>query len=591
MKKLILLLFIVTAGNISYSQVVCAGVSPASISGNYNFSWGDPINTWSSPDFNIPGITITGELMLVDDGSIGNSPASGLPLANYGCATLLNDLTGKIAVVYRYDGVTASTICWMSEKALIAQNAGAIAVLIINRPGANSDLGTGGGAEAPNVNIPVVLIDYNDGALLRAEMQNGPVNMFFGNKTGLYANDIGVVKEKQLRSKSFGVISQLAADGTEFNFDLGTRIYNYGTNDQTNVTITANVEGPSGSTVYNNSVGPISIISGDSIDVIPGETYFLPQFALSAYPTGKYTLTYTVSLGVTDEYDGDNVNTTTFVVNDSIYSYAALDPITNWPTPTAGYRPSTSVSSYSTCIVVNDPNASRIGVLGMYFSALTAYGSGISLEGEEMVITVYRWEDPFTDLNDPTLAFTTLNPLTFDYYYYPSDLQNQVVLATFANPVFLEDNQRFLACVQTSNTAIYLGHDIKTDYTWNQNNYLQPMFPIEADGVYSAGGFGSDLPSAVGVKVFSVTGIDESASIDCIAYPNPATNAITVSLNAEGTAQLSVTDLSGRVAMNNTINLVNGKSELSISSLEAGMYIFNITTEGGKTSQFNVVKK
>ena len=43
--------------------------------------------------------------------------------------------------------------------------------------------------------------------------------------------------------------------------------------------------------------------------------------------------------------------------------------------------------------------------------------------------------------------------------------------------------------------------------------------------------------------------------------------------------------------MTNSLNLVGGKSDVSISSLDAGMYIFNVTLENGKTAQFNVVKK
>lgn len=600
MKKLILLLIIGFTINFAQSQVVCAGISPAAIAGNYAFSWGTPANTWASPDFNLPGTSVTGDLMLVDDGSIGNSPASGLPLANYGCAPLVNNLAGKIAVVYRYDGVTASTICWMSDKALIAQNAGAIAVLIINRPGVSPDIATGGGTAAPNVTIPVVLIDYNDGALLRAELQNGPVTMFFGNKSGMYADDIGLLKANQLRSKSYGVVSQLAQNGSEFNFDLGTRIYNYGTNNQTNITITANVDDPSGSSVYNNSAGPISILSGDSIDVIPGGTFSLPQFALATYPTGKYTLSYTVSLGATDEYSGDNVLTSTFVVNDSIYSFAALDPVTNWPVPTAGYRPSSSLSTYSTCMVIDHPNASRVGALGIYFSASTGYGSGVSLTGEEIALNLYRWEDSFTDLNDVNLAFTTLTPVAFGYYYYPSDLQNQVVSGSFNVPVLFEDNQRFLACVQTVNTAIYIGHDTKTDYTWNESLYLQPMAPNESDGTYYASGFGMDKPSAIALKICSpgiksgtfycFGGLSENEKIEGSIYPNPINDQATIALNIDGSVELTVFDLLGKMVLNTNLILIDGKANVQLNSLDAGMYLFKITTEAGENIQINVFK-
>jgi hypothetical protein len=594
LKKLLLFTTLFSSTLNVNSQVVCAGVSPASIAGNYEFSWGEPANTWASPDFNIPGTYVTGELMLVDDGSVGNSPASGLPLANYGCAPLINDLTGKIAVVYRYDGVTASTICWMSDKALIAQNAGAIAVLIVNRPGANSDLSTGGGTAAPNVTIPVVLVDFNDGAALRTEMGNGPVTMFLGNKTGLYANDIGVTKETKLIPKSYGVVSQLAQNGTEFNFEVGTRIYNYGNNDQSNVSVTANIDGPSGSSVYNETVGPLSIISGDSIDVFPGETNSFPLFTLASYPQGDYTLTYSVSLGVTDEYEGDNATSSSFLISDSIFSYSKLDDLTHLPVASNGYRPSVSNSTYSTCMVISDPNASRLGVQGIYFSASTGYGSGLELTGEEMILNLYKWEDVFVDLNDAGLAFDNLTSVAFGYYNYLADLQSQTVYGEFNAPVGLLDNQRYLACVQTVNIGIYLGHDQKTNYTFNESYYLQPFSPNESDGTYYASGFGADIPSAIGLKICTASdcllGINENDEIQGSVFPNPGNDKITVSINTNGFGKIIVTDLSGKNVLEQKANFSNGHTQTDISSLESGMYLLTVILENGNSAQFNIIK-
>jgi hypothetical protein len=480
----------------------------------------------------------------------------------------------------------------MSEKALIAQNAGAIAVLFINRPGANADLSTGGATSAPSVLIPAVLIDFNDGELLRTEMQNGPVTMFFGNKTGLYANDIGVVNTDKLISKSMGVSAQLSANNSEFNFELGTRIFNYGSSNQTSIMVTANIDGPSGTSVFSSVVGPISLIAGDTIDVYPGELFSFPQFSLSSYPIGRYNLTYTVSLAVPDEYPGDNMNGSDFVVNDSIISYSALDPITNLPTTQNFSRPTTNNNTYSNCMVIKDPNNSRIGVEGIYFSASTSYGSGILLSGEEMALSLYQWDDVFTDLNDVNLAFNTLNPISIGYYYYPSDLQGETVYGAFSAPVVLEDNRRYLACVKTVNTSLFLGSDAKTNYLWNESYYLQPAFPIESDGVYAASGFGADSPPAMGVKIFDAieVGITNQNQLDFSVFPNPSENGVTVSINAEGSVKLTITDISGKKVLNTSLYLINNESEINIATLQPGMYIFNIVTETGETAQFNVIK-
>ncbi len=579
-------------------QVVCSGVSPASIAGNYAFSWGTPANTWGSPDFNIPGTYVQDTLMLVDDGSIGNSIISGVPLANYGCGALINNLSGKIAVVYRYDGGTASTICYMSEKALIAQNAGAIAVLIVNRPSAGADIGTGGLTVAPSVTIPVVLLNFNDGEILRAEMQNGPVTMFLGNKTGLFANDLALRTEAALIPKKGFFPALLAQNETEFNFDLGARIYNPGNLPQGNVSLRATVTNPAGNLVYDNSVSAMYIDINDSIDVAPGENFTLADFSLSTYPVGTYTLTYTASMmdlnmtNIVDEYASDNSISYSFTISDSIYSAAKVDTVNGLPNAKIFYRPSTNNQTYSICSVISDPNASRLAVEGLYFAAVkgTAVPGDSLLTGEEISVYLYKWEDVFVDLNDPSFGFGILTEVAQAYYYYPSELGYETVFAPFNEPIVLTDNDRYLACVQTVNTNVYFGHD-NTNYTWNTDYYLQPICPNENDGTYYTNGFGLDIPNALGIKVMEpVTSANELTNVKILAYPNPAMNSITIALKASGKIALTVTDISGKIVLNSTELLFNEKAEIDISTLESGVYLLKIRTNDGQTSQINVVK-
>ena len=598
MKHFYSLFIILSSIQFVKGQVVCSGVSPASIAGNYSFSWGTPANTWGSPDFNIPGTYVQDTLMLVDDGSIGNSTISGVPLANYGCGTLINNLSGKIAVVYRYDGGTASTICYMSEKALIAQNAGAIAVLIVNRPSAGADIGTGGLTVAPSVTIPVVLLNFNDGEILRAEMQNGPVTMFLGNKTGLFANDLALRTEAALIPKKGFFPTLLAQNETEFNFDLGARIYNPGNLPQGNISLRATVTNPAGNLVYDNSVSAMYIDINDSIDVAPGENFTLADFSLSTYPVGTYTLTYTASMmdlnmtNIVDEYASDNSISYSFTISDSIYSAAKVDTANGLPNAKIFYRPSTNNQTYSICSVISDPNASRLAVEGLYFAAVkgTAVPGDSLLTGEEISVYLYKWEDVFVDLNDPSFGFGTLTEVAQAYYYYPSELGYETVFAPFNEPIVLTDNDRYLACVQTVNTNVYFGHD-NTNYTWNTDYYLQPICPNENDGAYYTNGFGLDIPNALGIKVMEpVTSANELTNIKILAYPNPAMNSITIALKASGKIALTVTDISGKIVLNSTELLFNEKAEIDISTLESGVYLLKIRTNDGQTSQINVVK-
>ena len=591
MKKLILSLSVVASAYWSSAQVIVAGVSPASIIANYGFTWAEP-GAWGTPDFNVPGTFVQDTLVLVNDGTPGLN-AQGNPLSGSGCNPLLpNSLFGKIAVVYRGDGgasIPLNGACEFGSKAKNAQDAGAVGVIIINR---NSDIiAMGGGAEGANVTIPVVMISLTDGALLVEAMQTQSVVVFMGNKTGLFANDIGILRDAVLIPKLGAVPLILAQNGTEFNFEVGARVYNPGSNAQANVSINAKIVGPSLTTVYDNTVTGLSIATTDSIDVDPSQTLSFPQFSLSSYPAGTYTLTYVVSIdGIVDEYDGDNSLSSTFVINDDIYGFAQLDATTNLPDPSLFYRPGDNNNTFSICTVISDPNASRVGVVGVYFAASN---TTTTLAGEEIALYLYKWEDSFVDLNDAGFGFNTLTEVASGFYYFPSDLQSETVYGQFAAPVVLQNNQRYLACAQTTNIEVFLGHEGSTNYTWNFNYYAQPMSPGESDGTYFASGFGADIPNSLAIKMIDATtiGLGENSSVDGNAYPNPADEAVTISIDGEGVANLTVTDIAGKVVISNSVSLNGGKAAVNIASLNTGIYIFNVVLENGKTSQFKVTKK
>jgi hypothetical protein len=583
MKKLLLTISAVVLSATTYAQVIAAGISPQSIVANYTHTWADPGSGWGTPDFNVPNTYVQDTIMLVDDGSTGLN-AQGNAISAEGCNPLINDLTGKIAVCFR-------NTCEFGAKALNAQNAGAVGVIVINRnPG--EVIAMGAGAAGANVTIPVVMLDLTDGLALLAEMANGPVVMFLGNKTGLFPNDGGISAGAALIPRQAMIPSQLAQNGTEFNFDLGARIYNYGNQAQNNMTLTATITNPSGATVYDNQVSGISLAPGDSTDVDPTSANNLPNFSLASYPAGTYTLTYALGLSDGDDYPADNILTSTFTVTDSLFGYAQADATTGVPKGGNYYRPGTNNQTYSACQVIDNPNASRLKANGIWFSATTAAASGVLLTGEEMALYLYKWEDVFTDLDDANLAFNTLTEVASGFYYFPEDLQGETVYGAFTTPAALEDNQRYLACVQTVNLNLYMGHENGTNLTWNEAYYLQPMAPNESDGTWYAAGFGSDLPSSLAIAVGdNDVNVAELNTVDGKAFPNPANDVVTVAIEGEGTAQLTVTDVAGKVAMATTLNLAAGQDNVNINALQSGLYIFNVTLENGKTAQFNVVKK
>ncbi|MFT5778327.1 MAG: hypothetical protein ACI837_001283, partial [Crocinitomicaceae bacterium] len=358
------------------------------------------------------------------------------------------------------------------------------------------------------------------------------------------------------------------------------------------MSLTASVDGPGGN-LFSETVTLPTILAGDSMDVDPSQAINFSQFSSATYPAGVYTLTYSLALdSLSDDFDSDNELMTSFMVSDSIYTLANLDTLTGLPTQNAGYRPSTNTSTFSTCINFDNANGSRLGVEGFYFHAL---GSAVDLTGEEIALYVYRWEDVFTDLNDAAIGFNNLNPIGNGYYYYPSDLQGETVYGALNFPVQLEDNQRFLFCVQTVNLDVFLGYNTNMNYLWNEGQYLQPLGPVENDGVYTASGFGMDLNPSLAARVgnvdsYSYEDLDENGTIEGIAYPNPAKDIVTISIETTEGGTIVVTDLAGKVVMTDALSFANGNAVVNIADLESGLYIFNVTLDNGLSSQFNVVK-
>lgn len=591
MKKILLFLTVLSSGFMANSQVVFSGVSPVSIQGNYDFAWADPAGgDWSCPDFLVPGTFVEDTLMIVDDGTPGLN-LQGNPLSAEACnGPLINDLTGKIAVIYR-------NTCEFGYKALQAQDAGAVAAIIINRE--DEIVQMGGGVEGLNVTIPCVFVTSLTGNQLVTEMSNGPVVVFLGSKVGAYANDIGANSGQALVSP-YGGANSLQYDG----FEPGIQVYNYGTDDQTAVSINAKIDGPSG-TIYDETVGPVAIVSGDTLAVFPGNTDAFPAWneGIGNYENGEYTLTYTMDLGGTDDSDFDNVLSSSFSITDgTTIGTLAVSPVNASGMPVANTYPSNATTEYQGCVMIQEPNSSTMAVQGMYFIPHTDTSVN-DLAGSEIFGNAYQWDDGWVDLDDPnydfaaatTNAFNALNIVTFGTHYPASnDDVDDVAYIEFVTPFLMVDNQRYLFCLQTFETAtISFGYDNTINYDGNEGIYRQPVAPVHIDGQWYSGGWSGASAPALSLKTFdpAEVGITDADILVGGAFPNPTTDAVTITVNATGAATLTVTDISGKIVMNSLVDLGTGSTRVNTSQLEAGVYVFTVIMENGKTAQFNLVKQ
>jgi hypothetical protein len=104
-------------------------------------------------------VTVSGQVILVDDGIAPNSD---------GCTAIQNNIVGKIALIDR-------GVCEFSAKAYIAQQAGAIGVIIANNAAGDAPNMATGGTNSNLVTIPVMSLNLADGIALKAALGSGTV--------------------------------------------------------------------------------------------------------------------------------------------------------------------------------------------------------------------------------------------------------------------------------------------------------------------------------------------------------------------------------------------------------------------------------
>lgn len=566
MKKILLSVTMALLATIGSAQVICFVDPPSANTGNYEFTYAS--TGWSCPDMLNPLNAVHQPMAFASDGTASDS---------LGCGAITNGpaINGKIAVVYR-------GTCQYSTKALNCQNAGAVAVIIINNvPG--SPVGLGAGTDAPSVTIPVVMISQAAGALLKSDIELGTNYAFIGSKLGYYGNDMGIYGQHVLRPKQFANLQALSQDASEFDLELGAWVINYGSNAQTNVTLNCLVE--LGSTnLYNQTSSPIaSIPANDSVFIS------LPTFSQSSYANGYYRVKYEVASAAVDEFIDDNTLNADFMMSDSLYSYSRVDSITYLPIKNNYYRAANTVTENSSCLRFTDPNASRMVINGLTFSGATNVTNQPSLDGELVEIYAYIWEDAFTDLNDAMITTTT--EIAFGEYNYISNLQQTNIFVPFTNQIFLEDDKNYLFCIKYYGANYFSGFDAGIDYLTNRDVYFQPMFPLSADDAWNVNGFGPDVVPAITVNMFhEVVGLVELPKSDLVAYPNPANQIVNIPLHKiDGNINVEIFDLEGRIVGAQNLVMNTSRLTVDVTTLPTGIYNLKLTYEDGTCDNVKVV--
>lgn len=608
---------------------------PSSIAGDkiYTASW----PTWGgaviTPISDVPVIMMDGTTSLTDSFACGGFAVGAM--------------TGKIALVWR--GPLGGSACEFGYKALQAQNAGAIAVVIINQYPGEGPVGMAAGSSGASVTIPVFMIGNLDGIAISAVYHTSPPNTVKMTITpwGIGKNnDIGFLPGGISIWHDYAIpASQLTGPSVPQAYKGidGAFIGNWGVNNATNVQLNSSVtftpNGGSAGTPHTSSVSLASFPAIDSVWTMFGAEYDLP----AASGEGRYDLTYTLTSDSTDEFSADNTANYSFYACDSTFSKGRYDFAKKRPVANAWYTPGFNYLWGVPYYVAMGGSA----IKNLQFSASS--GPGL-LPVATMNFYVFKWTDGSfgtSSLNNAietgemelvgaaTKNFDGVSDSSFNFFTVPivADTTN----FTSGPQVILDSAKWYLVAAEvvypgTSRIALgcdgSLGAYPRTYGRAHFNNFTELYNPaVDTDKVslrtvyqgaawtsFTFGGASYNVDSvtyhgqiglipaiAMNITPKSTSVIDNSgvnntnADVKIAVYPNPASDYVTVSLDmlskAKTVTYTVISSAATIVRKETRNNITNDKYTFSTSKLASGNYFVVINADGrNMIRKFAVIK-
>jgi hypothetical protein len=590
---LLLLLSVVGMGS-AQAQNILQIVSPqgaAKIISNAGFpavgsGWGYPGDNL----LNVPAVTGQAVYLRADSAT---------------CNSVLPNLAGKIVIVYRQRPGTPT--CFVREKLLRAQQAGAIGAVVINFE--NIPLNnTGGGTEGPLVTIPFSTVGLNYQDTLIPLANTGTLVIRVGSSLGLFPNDLVLDMDSVAVPPSQIRPGFTVRNPGDFRFIPGGQIKAFGSQITTNVRLRVTIRKNATPTtpayqIYQDSAAIVSFPAvnnaGSKRDLFTAPFDLVTAIPDSNARNGLYTLTYSLATNEADSTPGNNVVTHTFGISERGYTKARVDAGTTEgnaiSTNYYGARAGGGSLSGMTYITNNIPVT-----LGYLTFAITTNAAD-SLNGLTLNATVDEWNDLNTDSTIEDAELTNIGSGSFTY---SANNQRQVPVqismfdANFDPGVIMEPNKRYLMAVSYDGlTTIFIGSDEKVNYI--KTVYRDSFDPIVAGKIGGNWYFPGRAPSLRGeffrnkAQLLATSlreGLTKKGMQNLRIVPNPVSKASKVSVVVPaaigtGKANLYVYDASGKVVSIQLVGLpatqIGSSIPFSTDGLDRGMYQVRIVNQTG----------
>ena len=564
--------------------------------------------------------------------------SSGCSAFSIAAATTMH---GKIAVIWR--GPIAAP-CDFGCKALNAQNAGAVAVVLINEYPGQGPIGMAASTTCSGITIPVFMIGNLDGIAISGQYRSGaPVTMTITGWGQNYQNDLGFVPGGIAGWHNFAIPrSQISASGnpSAYRGMDGAFVANYGTKPATHVKVTSTLSytpnGGSTAQIYADSSGVLAAFPTlDSIYAMFAPTdYNLP----STTGTGRFDLFYQIKSDSLDQFPADDSVTYSFYATDSLYSKGRYDFTNNQPVRGI-YESFNNNAEFIWGPMYYVANAGNSLSKVQYSIAMNVAAGASNLLSGQNNIYLYKWTDGYYDSSTLTqypldsiiengeLQLISLGIRSFSA---PNDTSEALLEVTTmadtngngSHPNLDANSWYYLGIDVPSTTAVplFLGMDNLLDpyprvygrfmyngildYSsvvqygdetsiWANYAYGNTPSPVTATAlIKSVDSFNYNNAKGLIPAVSMITGPAVNAVQNIVSrpfatvslYPNPATDYLTVSIELQQPAKTVTYDVIDGAArfVNKEVhyNVQSEKNVMSTQNLAPGNYNLIITADG-----------
>ncbi len=352
---------------------------------------------------------------------------------------------------------------------------------------------------------------------------------------------------------------------------LGGEIYNFGSEDQSNVTVDATVSNSGNTLISVNAIQ--SLLETDSIAYIEGvATDFAPL------AVGNYNLNVEVSSdgdNSTGENFTNNSYSRSFAVTENLYSLDGID-IYDQASLSLSVLASNSFTDNEDGLIIMVyyiiREQVRVNGLEVALSNADSYSSGAEIVPFLLTVDAWNEDDVFDRMVEG------------DFITVESSNLNEGKIWLPFNETVLEPGEYF-ACVELYSGSGNNHVGILDDETVAQPSYGTTIYTPSDQTLYTNGTAG-----AVRMGLDNYVSIDENITDNLFSIsPNPSNGAFTLTCNTSDIKTIEVVNILGEVIDFRTVNGTINET-FDMTSFSAGMYFVKSSNGTSESTQRIIIK-